>query len=106
MQGPSIWITENERNRKQSALFTDIIKEVYGADNVGIGHHLMFSLPGGLVNDEQPSVDTMIFDHVVAEKLWGDRWQHVLTQLALTPAAERDAKLAEFYYGRTHEVDQ
>jgi hypothetical protein len=53
------------------------------------------------VHDELPSADMLIFDHDVAKKLWGDNWQAVLTQLALIPISERDAKLAELYYGRS-----
>lgn len=98
MTGPSIWVAENERNARNRALYTDIIKEVYGADQVGIGHHLMFSVNGEI--DEQPSADTMIFDHHVAKKIWGDEWSSVLMQLAVVPIAERDLMVAQLYYAR------
>jgi hypothetical protein len=94
----SIWIAENERNARSADLFKAIIKEVYGADNIGIGHHLMFSV--GPATDEQPSVDTLIFDHHVARKLWGNDWREVLTRLAQEPAETRDELLARFYYNR------
>ncbi|WP_368508131.1 hypothetical protein [Bradyrhizobium lupini] len=98
-----IWIAENDRNQNHSGLLTDIIKEVYGADTVGVGHHLMFSTPDGRV-DEQPSIDTLIFDHDVAKKLWGDDYITVLAKLASVPQSERDTLLSDFFYGRAHEV--
>jgi hypothetical protein len=36
----------------------------------------------------------------VAEKLFGDKWKSILTILAVTPIAERDQLLGEFYYNR------
>jgi hypothetical protein len=95
----SIWLDENERNSRNKALFTAIIKEVYGAEQVGIGHHLMFSM--GDTADEQPSVDTLIFDHNVAQTLWGAAYRDVLTRLALEPQATRDALLADLYNNRS-----
>lgn len=75
-----------------------IIKEVYGADNIGIGHHLMFA--AGEQMDEQPSVDTLIFDHNVARKLWGPYFREQLMCLACEPTETRDELLARFYYNR------
>ena len=95
----SIWYAENERNASSRQLFVEIIKEAHGAEEVGVGHHMMFSVQS--VHDELPSADMLIFDHDVAKKLWGDNWQSVLTQLALIPISERDARLAELYYGRS-----
>lgn len=98
----SIWVSENERNQNHAGLYTDIITEVYGATNVGIGHHLMFNTPTG--TDEQPSIDTLLFNTDVAQKLWGDRWKSVLSILAVTPVNERDTLVSDFFYGRAHEV--
>jgi hypothetical protein len=95
----SIFATENERNARSADLFKAIITEVYGADNIGIGHHLMFSADGQV--DEQPSVDTLIFDHEVAQKLWPTCWKTVLVKLALEPQATRDAMLADLYHNRS-----
>lgn len=95
----SIWLAENERNARGAELFKAIIREVYGADNIGIGHHLMFS--DGAKTDEQPSVDTMIFDHNVAQTLWGADYRDVLVRLALEPQATRDALLADLYNNRS-----
>lgn len=94
----SIWLAENERNARSAELFKAIIREVYGADNIGIGHHLMFS--DGAKTDEQPSVDTLIFDHNVASKLWGPYFREQLMALACEPAETRDELLARFYYNR------
>jgi uncharacterized membrane protein len=102
---------ENDRNGENSDLYKAIIREAYGVTDVICGHHLVYQVEDKRADgftytfvEEVPSADTLIFDHEVAKKLWGDHWESVLTQLALTPIAARDAKLAEFYYGRTHEV--
>jgi hypothetical protein len=94
----SIWLDENERNTRNKDLFTAIIKEVYGAEQVGIGHHLMFSM--GETADEQPSVDTLIFDHNVARTIWGPNFREQLKALACEPAETRDDMLARFYNNR------
>lgn len=95
----SIWLDENERNARNKALFTAIIKEVYGAEQVGIGHHLMFSM--GDTADEQPSVDTLIFDHNVARTIWGPYFREQLMALACEPAETRDELLARLYNNRS-----
>lgn len=96
----SIWLAENERNARNADLYKAIIREVYGADEIGIGHHLMFRTTAG-ATDEQPSADTLTFDHTVAKKLWGSEWMRNLPLLALTPAETRDALLGRLFYSRS-----
>ncbi|MCK1742192.1 hypothetical protein IVA80_15310 [Bradyrhizobium sp. 139] len=95
----SIWLQENERNAKSAELLKAIVREVYGATEIGVGHHIMWST--GSCTDEQPSVDTLMFDHHVAKTLWGESWREVLTALALEPAVTRDEVLRRLYYGRS-----
>ena len=99
-----VW--ENDRNAISRQLFKDIIREVCGVQDVLIGHHICYEYQenqGGFnvtVMEEVPSADTLIFDHLVAQKIWGKDWGTVLTRLVLIPAEERDAELAKLYYGR------
>lgn len=100
---------ENDRNVASAKLFEDIICEAFRVlDNkVIVAHHLTFvrseRRSDGFdyqVVQEIPSADALIFDHDIAERLWGPEFQHILTLLALRPIATRDQLLAELYYGR------
>lgn len=104
---------ENDRNAQNSKLWKAIMKEAYGADESICGHHLLYvqtekrpdpDHPGNTYDfqivQEIPSADALIFDTEVAKKIWGDKWQAILSILAVTPIDERDDLLAEFYYGR------
>jgi hypothetical protein len=98
---------ENDRNAENSKLFSDIIKEAYGVDQVIVAHHLVYvrqdTDPNGFkiqIVEEIPSADSLIFDHEVAEKIWGEGFEHILIELACLPVDQRDARLAELYYNR------
>lgn len=97
---------ENDRNADSSDLLKAIIREVYGVKDVIIAHHLVYvtsEVRDGFnytIVEEVPSVDSLIFDHEVAEKLWGQDYREKLTQLALEPIGTRDALLAKLYYDR------
>lgn len=98
---------ENDRNADSSKLFRDILAEVYGATQSIIAHHLTYvteDMQDGFAIQtvqEIPGADTLIFDHDIAKKLWGDAWKDVLISLALEPVATRDALLDRLYYSRT-----
>jgi hypothetical protein len=83
-----------------------MIREAYGAGDVIIAHHLTYvahEMRDGFsyeIVEEIPSADTLIFDHEAAQKIWGEDWSNVLTELALTPVPQRDERLAVLYYGR------
>src|SRR5690348_13154117 len=76
---------ENDRNAAAADLFKAIIREACGVKDVIIAHHLVY------VNEEQrdgftyqvveevPSADTLIFDHDIAQKIWGEKWEAALT---------------------------
>lgn len=97
---------ENDRNALGAALFKSIIREACGVTDVIVAHHLVY------VNEEKrdgfnyeiveeiPSADTLIFDHDIAKRIWGDEWRAALTRLALEPAETRDVLLAHLYSNR------
>lgn len=102
---------ENDRNADSKAMLKAIIKEVFGTEECMIGHHISFEVADKradgftyTITQEYPSIDTLIFDHEVAKKLWGVTWRDVLGQLVLEPLATRDALLAKLYYGRKAET--
>lgn len=97
---------ENDRNALAAGLFKSIIREACGVTDVIVAHHLVY------VNEEKrdgfnyeiveeiPSADTLIFDHDIAKRIWGDEWRAALTRLALEPAETRDVLLAHLYTNR------
>jgi hypothetical protein len=98
---------ENDRNAENSKLFSDIIKEACEVDQVIVAHHLVYVKQDTdekgfkiQIVEEIPSADSLIFDHEVAEKIWGPNFHEVLADLATTPLPQRDAKLAKLYYTR------
>lgn len=103
IEGPS----ENARNAENADLFKAMIREAYGAGDVIVAHHLTYVAedvhPDGFTYEtveEIPSADTLIFDHQAAQKIWGEDWSTILTELALTPPERRDARLKALYYSR------
>lgn len=98
---------ENHRNRDNSEVFKAIIREAFGVTDVICGHHLVYQIEekrdDGFVYtmvEEVPSADTLIFDHDVACKIWGESFKTVLVRLALEPIASRDALLSKLYRER------
>lgn len=97
---------ENDRNGENQELYKAIIREAFGVTDVICGHHLVYQVedkrPDGFTYtfvEEIPSADTLIFDHDVARKIWGDDFKLVLVQLACEPIATRDQLLSTLYYG-------
>lgn len=98
---------ENDRNADSAALYKAIIREVFNVQDVIIAHHLVYvredKRSDGFayqVVEEIPAADTLIFDHEVARKLWGEGFRDVLVQLALEPCETRDILLAKLYAAR------
>lgn len=104
---------ENDRNVQNKDLYKAIMREAYGADESIVGHHLIYVThekrpdpdhPGNFYNfeivQEVPSADALIFDHEVAQKIWGGVWRDNLTALALEPIETRDALLRKLYEAR------
>jgi hypothetical protein len=97
---------ENDRNAENSELYKAMIRECFGVSDVIIAHHLVYVTSekrDGFeyqIVEEIPSADTLIFDHDIAKKIWGDGFRDVLVKLALEPPETRDRLCAELYYGR------
>lgn len=99
---------ENDRNADSAELFKAIIREAYGCHDVIIAHHLVYVTEehregfAYQIIEEVPSADSLIFDHEVAKKIWGeDRWEKILMRLAIEPVATRDKLLGELFYARS-----
>lgn len=98
---------ENDRNAASSDLFKAIIREAYNVKDVIIAHHLVYvreEVRGDgfkyEIVEEIPSADALIFDHEVAQKIWGDGYRDVVAKLALEPIQTRDALLSSLYRAR------
>lgn len=98
---------ENWRNANNSDLFKAVIREAHGVTDVIIAHHLVYVVEETRADgfayqivEEIPAADTLLFDHGIAKKIWGDDWRDVLVRLALEPCESRDALFASLYYAR------
>lgn len=98
---------ENDRNLEARDCFKAVIREACGVEDVIIGHHIIYETrdtrPDGFtyeVVQEIPSADALIFDHVIAQKIWGDSWDVALRTLALTPPEARDALFISMFNAR------
>ena len=92
---------ETKRNTENIDLFEKIIREAYeGVTLVVAGHHIMFMQDGRSVPHEIASADTLIFEHEIAKRIWGEHYKVILTKLAVEPAASRDALLHKLYLER------
>lgn len=92
---------ENDRNATSRDLIHNVFRHLYG-DNVQtiIAHHLCYQIQDGdyFVVEEIPSIDTLIFDHNIARKLWGDKWLSVLQTFAILAPEERDYAFGCYFY--------
>jgi hypothetical protein len=97
---------ENDRNADSAQLFKEIIREACGVHDVIIAHHLVYvrvEQRDGFdyqIVEEIPSADALIFDHDIAQKLWGEAWRENLVRLVMEPAETRDVLLASLYRTR------
>jgi hypothetical protein len=104
---------ENDRNSESRDMFKAIIKEVYGATDIIIAHHIAYAAKerrkadDGVEYDHEiieeiPSADCLIFDHEAARKLWGkDHYLNVLARLAMEPPESRDKLMGEMLQRRS-----
>lgn len=93
---------ENDRNARNHQLYERLVRKAFGADtNILVVHHITFQVAGGEPN-EIPSADTLMFDHVLMRKVFGDDAGEVMAQLALTPVETRDQVLNNFMESLTH----
>lgn len=96
--------TELARNHEHAALYTRMMQIAFGAqDDEMIGHHLSFQEHGKLDTlQEIPSADTLIFDHYVMGRVFGEDSIKIMQHLASVPfeGGERDALLASYLRAR------
>lgn len=93
---------ENARNKKWAQLYTDIMKRALVVEQqhceVLIGHHLTFEIDGVIASENEiPSADTLIFDHLIMQRVFGRDYLFVMLDLALTEVGQRDARLATHF---------
>lgn len=90
---------EDARNRTHARLYADIMRRALGGGaqtSVLIGHHLGFEFNQDIeTENEIPSADTLLFNHALMGKVFGDRAVSVMVHLAMTPTESRDAVLAD-----------
>lgn len=97
---------ENDRNAENSDLYKAIIRECFKVTDVIVAHHLVYvtsEVRDGFqyqIVEEIPAADTLIFDHEVAERIWGKNFKIVLSRLACEPASTRDNLLRKLYEDR------
>lgn len=98
---------ENDRNAEFSGCFKAVIREAYGVQDVICAHHLVYVKEerhadgfAYQVVEEIPAADTLIFDHDVARKIFGEGFKDVLVRLACEPVETRDALYSSLYDAR------
>lgn len=92
---------ETKRITDNIDLFEAMVRDAY--DNVQVvvgGHHILALCTGWKLPLEIASADTLIFDHRVAQRVWGGHYKKVLVMLAEEPQETRDALLRTLYAGR------
>jgi hypothetical protein len=96
------WLaTEDKRNTDNLDLFEAMLREAYpDVTLVVAGHHIMAMRQGKPLPIEVASPDTLIFNHHIAHKIWGDPYLYILAQLAAKPPAARDELLRQLFYNR------
>lgn len=84
--------SENARNKHHAALYLDLMQTALGDGyQVNIGHHLSFHPQGDFENENEiPSADTLIFDHVLMGRVFGQHAKEVMIQCVAVPCEERD----------------
>jgi hypothetical protein len=81
-------VAENQRNRRNAPLYTEILRRCYGDTQVVVGHHVSFDAT--TEPNEIPSADTLLFDHEIMGRVFGERSIPIMRELASVPAEDRD----------------
>ena len=91
--------TENARNKANAALFTALLQAAFGPDiDVLVGHHITFERHGQIDSEnEVPSADTLIFDHAIMFKVFGERALSIMLRAAAKPCEQREELVAGEY---------
>lgn len=87
---------ENGRNKTHRALYQAILKIAFPKEETPalIVHHLTFT-DGGKEPNEIPSADTLIFDHDIMGRVFGDDAIPVMIDCARVDCTKREKVLAE-----------
>lgn len=86
---------ENARNHKNHRLYERFMRLAVGKDtDVLVVHHITFKMEGEDDGNEIPSADTLMFDHELMKRVFGDNFLYYVTQLAVRSCEERDAHFA------------
>lgn len=94
---PKDYLTfENDRNKKNAALYVELIQRAYGENNaVLVGHHIVFEPDGDLDREnEVPSADTLIFCPDIMGRIFGQVYsKKVMQRLVILHPSKREAEL-------------
>lgn len=97
---------ENARNKQHARLYESLIKRAFGECQVMVGHHIGMEFAGDLqTENEIPSADTLLFDHDLMTRCFGDHAVTMMQELAAVPCTQREVLLermmADLQYGPT-----
>lgn len=90
--------TELNRNKANADVYEKFLRLAFPGENLSvlIGHHICLEFDKDLqTENEIPAADTLLFDPVLSEKVFGQNYKDILPALALLPIAARDAKFRE-----------
>lgn len=90
---------ENDRNVKSHAIFERVLKTAFGENEVVlVGHHFVIAPDGDITKgvNELPSADTIIFDHVIMNRVFGAAYVNVMMACARKPVEDRDEELEKW----------
>lgn len=90
---------ENDRNVRSHRIFERVLKVAFGENEVVlVGHHFVIAPNGDITQgvNELPSADTIIFDHVIMDRVFGTGAVNVMIACARKPVEERDAELEKW----------
>lgn len=94
--------SEAQRHTDNLDLFEAMLRTAYpDITMIVAGHHIMYMRAGHPLPFEIPSADALIFDHAVAEAVWGERFRERLMFLAAEPTERRDAVLRNMLVSKT-----
>jgi hypothetical protein len=89
--------SENIRNKANAGLYEQLIKRAFGDCSVMVGHHIAMEFAGDLsTENEIPAADTLIFDHDLMTRIFGDAAIGIMQQVVAVPCSERERLLASY----------
>lgn len=87
--------SENQRNHDGHRTFERFLHRAVGKCEVLVAHHIVFLIEGQEPN-EIPSADTLWFDPVLMEKVFGEKAKGIIATLAHRTPELRDKVAADF----------